>query len=140
MENIDFFAIFYIMGIFIVPGVYLFQFHKLVLIKKGRFAKQAFILFVVVAFSGLINMSCGNFNSKSIALAISLLSPIYHLYFFRFIFSLFINKIGREPIDVAFNFKSGLFIDRFFAIGFFLFAIYSSFAVSGIFLWGKGLK
>lgn len=51
------------------------------------------------------------------------LFPFYQLILYRYSFLKFLNKMKRIPRDVAFNFKSGLFIDRVFTISYLILAI-----------------
>lgn len=100
-------------GFMLIPFFHLFYIPKYLILKKYF----QFILSLLV-FSGILALVLFISNFISLSILILVFSPIYQILLYRYLFSLYVNKYKRVPKDVTFNFKTGLFLDRLFAIGY----------------------
>lgn len=117
----------------LIPGVYWVGFDRFLCDRKY----VGIVNSLVIALSA-IGILLGLFSKGDrfiLGIAFAFLSPSYHLVLYRQSRTLFIKKFKREPKDVAFNFKTGLLVDRTFAVFFVLFSIFSSMTVVGLFIW-----
>jgi len=104
MDYIYFFAGFSVFGIFVLkPSL---------LISKGTF-KIILAASAMVFVLGLIL----HFRKPE---AGALLAALPTIGYFRICRAIFLKQVGREPIDVVYNWSPGLFKDRVFSITFFL--------------------
>jgi len=111
--------------IMIVPIIYLFKLHKYVLV--GRPLGYLFGLFALV---GALKLSWMSKSSLEAGDYVIFWSPFVHWLAFCFAYWLFRVRVGREPIDVYYNFNSGLILDRIFAFFVFGFMPFSMFLVA----------
>ena len=139
MEQLDINLVFTVILIMTVPMIYTFGLHKPLLL-EGSSSIITRNLFTMLLILGIVYASFNNFSRLPSSISVALASPLYHTTLFRYFFKVFVKKIGREPVDVAFNFKSGLFYDRVFAMGFFFLSVFSSFIVVGILIWDTANK
>jgi len=98
---------------------------------RKKWNKFIVITTLILALTGIIFSFFSGLDRFQLAIAVSFLFPTYHLWFYRGLRTYFIKIKNREPIDVAFNFNSGLFANRVFALFFVLFAIFSSALIFG---------
>lgn len=113
----------------LIPGIYWIGSEKILHEEKWKGITNGTT--IGLAFIGFILTFISGWDRLQLAISISFLFPIYHIWFYRTLRMLFIKRNKREPKDVAFNFNSGLFEDRVFAIFFVLFSIFSSAAIFG---------
>lgn len=112
---------------FIVPGVYLFEYHVPLIIKgkwKGYFSALCF----GTACLGIVLLLLNGFDRESRGNAVFLIAPIVHLFLFRGLYAGFVKWVGREPVDVYYNWEPGLWKDRAFALVVWLGFIFLNFA------------
>jgi hypothetical protein len=108
-----------------VPGLSQFRLHKTLLLEGVPARIVQWILLSIAAF-GIANAAACHFDREAIGLAVALASPALHLLLFRVAFRWFVKKVGREPVDVTYNWTPGLAPDRAFAILFLLVCIFGT--------------
>ncbi len=124
--------------VMLVPGIHVIRFHKDLLV-AGLGAKVTSWIFGIAALSGLVVTAYYRFDRNSMGIAAALGMPSLHRLFVRAMFRQFVRRMGREPVDVAFNWAPGLASDRAFAIGVHLGCIFGGLAIVGYFQWGIAL-
>jgi hypothetical protein len=134
MERADWHMLIVTIGAMLVPGIYLFRLHKILLL-GGTSAVVTRWLFVASAIVGL-TVAVRDRNRPAFGLAVALLSPLVHSLAFRKTFRWFVRVVGREPADVYDNWTPGLAADRAFAILFSLVCIFATMAAWGTISWG----
>jgi hypothetical protein len=72
-------------------------------------------------------------------LVILFTAPLYQACLLRLLYRRFLRTHGREPVDAAFNFDSGLFHDRVFAFSNFFGGLFPPAALLGWAVWGSGI-
>lgn len=117
----------------LIPGVYWAGFDRFLYDKKYMNIMKTIVisLFIIGILLGFFSKG----DRFILGIAFSFFSPSYHLFLYRQLRNMFIKKFKREPKDVAFNFKTGLLVDRTFAICFVLFSTFSSMTIVGLFIW-----
>ena len=118
-----------------VPFTYTFNLHERFII-KGKYTKPYFAFCLLVALSSIPVLYLYDFNRFALGMTAALSSPFVHIILFRKLYAKFVELVGRPPVDVAFNFKSGLAQDRLFAFTVVLGFIFLSFFIVGFFHWG----
>jgi hypothetical protein len=121
-------------GAMLVPVIYSFRLHK-VLLLEGTSAVVTRWIFVVIAILGLA-IAGWTRDRAGLGLAIALLSPLAHSVVFRRAFRRFVRVVGREPVDVFYNSTPELGPDRAFAILFSLGCIVATLAAWIAICWG----
>lgn len=112
-----------------IPGIFWIGLEKI--LHSDKWNKFILTTTTALAVTGIIFISISVSDRFQLALAISFLFPIYHLLFYRGLRNFFIKNKKRDPVDVAFNFKSGLIADRVFSLFFVLFSIFSAGLIIG---------
>ncbi|XOV87372.1 MAG: hypothetical protein ACFHX7_20855 [Pseudomonadota bacterium] len=125
------------LGILLVPSIYIFRIHHRLLL-NGTLSTYFASACSIAAALGLLVATFSGFSQLSLAAVVVLASPLFQLAFFRYLFGAFVSKFAREPVDVAYNFASGLAADRAFAFAIVLGSIYVSFGAFAFFIWGVG--
>jgi hypothetical protein len=131
-------AILFALSITLIPSIYTFQIYNKIL----RNNLLLFIfnnILILICLIGIYYLIYNNINKYSLTILFATISPFIHWKYFRIYLKRFINKNGREPIDVVLNFNTGLDKDRFFALTFTLVSMFSSFSAMliGLFILDK---
>lgn len=124
--------------VMLVPGIHVFRLYKQLLF-DGEVARVIVWLFGFAAAGGIVFAAVHGFDRISIGTAVALAMPYLHRLFVRWMFRGFVRRMGREPLDVAFNWTSGLAADRMFAINVYLGCVFGAFAIIGYFFWGTAV-
>lgn len=119
----------------VIPGIYGIGLESILKNKKWFSRLRIISLFFIL--TGIIISFLSDGNRQLLGAAVSFIFPFYHLWLYKTSRNYFIKKENREPIDTAFNWKSGLGKDRVFALFFVLFSIFSSFIIIGIIIWNS---
>ncbi len=119
----------------LIPGVNFIGLDRFLFDRKYSGLTNALVLSLFV--TGILIGFYSKGDRFTMGVAIAFLSPSYHLFLYKQLRNLFARVFKREPRDVAFNFKTGLAIDRVFAIFLDLFSIFSSMAIVGLFIWNS---
>jgi hypothetical protein len=117
--------------IMVVPMIYSFRFHRRLLL-DGQGARATRGLFFALAAVGLALGARYHFDRGSRAIAAALVSPAVHRLIFRSAFRRFVERVGREPEDMAFSSEPQRLPDRAFAIMFGLGCTLGSMVAIGI--------
>ena len=65
-----------------------------------------------------------------------LMAPLYQALVVRYLYRRFVNRFGRDPVDVVLNFQSGLVHDRSLTMGYLLLGLFVPFGVLAWSVWG----
>lgn len=114
----------------LIPGMYWMGIDKV--LYSDKWNKTIITSTTGLVIIGIILCFLSGWDRLQLALAISFVFPLYHLLFYRGLRRFFIRRKKKEPVDVAFNFDSGLLADRTFALFFVLFSIFSSAIIIGL--------
>lgn len=119
----------------VIPGIYWLGLES-VLKSKIWFTRLKIVSLILILIGAII-LLLSDWNRHDLGLAYSFLFPFYHLWFYKKSRNYFIKKEKREPVETAFNWKSGLGKDRAFALFFVIFSIFSSMLIYGIIAWNS---
>ena len=124
-----------VFNVMVIPGIYWIGLESI--LKNEKWFSRLRIISLFLILTGIIIAFLSDGNRQMLGAAVSFIFPFYHLWLYKTSRNYFITKENREPIDTAFNWKSGLGKDRTFALFFVLFSIFSSFIIIGIITWNS---
>jgi hypothetical protein len=121
--------------VMLVPGIYWIGVERV--IQKASWIKISRTIFIVMAILGVIIIIISKMKGNAFQIGVSLLIPLYHFYIYHLFRNIFIKAFKREPRDVAFNFDKGFVDDRFFALVFVLFSVFSGMVLT---IWAHSIS
>ena len=117
-SNEIFIKIIFFYGIMGIPLFHIFYKPKYLLLNKPYI-----LILKLLIFIALLSLIFYLYKLISFELFLFTLFPFYQVILYRCSFLNFLHKMKRIPRDVVFNFKTGLFIDRAFAMFYLILAI-----------------
>lgn len=114
-----------LMSIILVPLILFIFFRRF--LDEQKYQKYIKLIFHALAAFGIVMVLLKGESQKYF---LSLLSPLFSYWTYRLCFFWFRKKMGRDPIDTAYDWSTGLKWDRLFNIGYVIIGIVIPFVIT----------